>query len=89
MRIALGRLLLTRPDIIILDEPTNHLDMPSISWLESFLSSYPGSVIVVSHDRYFIDRIATQIVEIDNKRQPSTTETTPTLHPSAQRSVPI
>ena len=68
MRIALGRLLLTRPDIIILDEPTNHLDMPSISWLESFLSSYPGSVIVVSHDRYFIDRIATQIVEIDNKK---------------------
>ena len=68
MRIALGRLLLTRPDIIILDEPTNHLDMPSISWLESFLSSYPGSVIVVSHDRYFIDRIATKIVEIDNKK---------------------
>ena len=68
MRIALGRLLLTRPDIIILDEPTNHLDMPSISWLESFLSSYPGSVILVSHDRYFIDRIATQIVEIDNKK---------------------
>lgn len=68
MRIALGRLLLTRPDIVILDEPTNHLDMPSISWLESFLSSYPGSVIVVSHDRYFIDRIATKIVEIDNKK---------------------
>ncbi|QWT54002.1 ABC-F family ATP-binding cassette domain-containing protein [Eubacterium sp. MSJ-33] len=68
MRIALGRLLLTRPDIIILDEPTNHLDMPSISWLESFLSSYPGSVIIVSHDRYFIDRIATSIIEIDNKK---------------------
>ena len=68
MRIALGRLLLTRPDIIILDEPTNHLDMPSISWLESFLSSYPGSVIIVSHDRYFIDRIATSIIENDNKK---------------------
>lgn len=68
MRIALGRLLLTRPDIIILDEPTNHLDMSSISWLESFLSSYPGSVIIVSHDRYFIDRIATSIIEIDNKK---------------------
>ena len=67
-RLALGRLLMVKPDIIILDEPTNHLDMPSISWLESFLSSYPGSVIVVSHDRYFIDRIATQIVEIDNKK---------------------
>ena len=61
MRIALGRLLLTRPDIIILDEPTNHLDMPSISWLESFLSSYPGSVIVVSHDRYFLDRVVRRI----------------------------
>ena len=67
-RLALGRLLMVKPDIIILDEPTNHLDMPSISWLESFLSSYPGSVILVSHDRYFIDRIATQIVEIDNKK---------------------
>ena len=62
MRIALGRLLLTKPDIIILDEPTNHLDMPSISWLEGFLSSYPGSVILVSHDRYFIDRIATKVI---------------------------
>lgn len=68
MRIALGRLLLTRPDIIILDEPTNHLDMPSISWLEGFLSAYKGSVIIVSHDRYFIDKIATKIVEIDNTK---------------------
>ncbi len=68
MRIALGRLLLTRPDIIILDEPTNHLDMPSIAWLEGFLSSYQGSVIIVSHDRYFIDKIATKVVEIDNTK---------------------
>lgn len=66
MRIALGRLLLTKPDIIILDEPTNHLDMTSISWLENFLASYQGSVIIVSHDRYFIDKIATKIIEIDN-----------------------
>ncbi len=66
MRIALGRLLLTRPDIIILDEPTNHLDMESISWLEGFLSSYQGSVIIVSHDRYFLDKIVTKIVELDN-----------------------
>lgn len=65
MRIALGRLLLTRPEIIILDEPTNHLDMSSISWLESFLSTYSGAVIVVSHDRYFIDKVSTKIVEID------------------------
>lgn len=68
MRIALGRLLLTRPDLIILDEPTNHLDMPSIAWLEGFLSSYAGSVLIVSHDRYFIDRIVTKVVEIDNKK---------------------
>lgn len=66
MRIALGRLLLTKPDIIILDEPTNHLDMSSITWLEGFLASYQGSVIIVSHDRYFIDKIATKVVEIDN-----------------------
>lgn len=68
MRIALGRLLLTKPDIIILDEPTNHLDMTSISWLEGFLSAYRGSVIIVSHDRYFIDKIASKIVEIDNTK---------------------
>lgn len=68
MRIALGRLLLTKPDIIILDEPTNHLDMDSISWLEGFLSSYQGSVIIVSHDRYFIDKIATKVLEIDNTK---------------------
>lgn len=68
MRIALGRLLLTRPDLIILDEPTNHLDMPSISWLEGFLASYSGSVLIVSHDRYFIDRIVTKVIEIDNKK---------------------
>ena len=66
MRIALGRLLLTKPDILILDEPTNHLDVNSISWLENFLSSYKGSVIVVSHDRYFIDKVTSKIVEIDN-----------------------
>ena len=65
MRVALGRLLLSHPDIIILDEPTNHLDMTSITWLEGFLSSYPGAVIVVSHDRYFIDKITNKIVEID------------------------
>ena len=65
-RLALGRLLMVKPDIIILDEPTNHLDMESISWLEGFLSSYQGSVIIVSHDRYFLDKIVTKIVELDN-----------------------
>lgn len=65
-RLALGRLLMQKPDIIILDEPTNHLDMESISWLEGFLSSYQGSVIIVSHDRYFLDKIVTKVVELDN-----------------------
>ena len=65
-RLALGRLLLLKPDIIILDEPTNHLDMESISWLEGFLSAYQGSVIIVSHDRYFLDKIVTKVVELDN-----------------------
>ena len=68
MRIALGRLLLTRPDLIILDEPTNHLDMESVKWLAGFLSAYQGSVIIVSHDRYFIDRIATKVVELDQTK---------------------
>ncbi len=64
-RLSLGRLLLTKPDIIILDEPTNHLDMDSISWLETFLTSYKGAVIVVSHDRYFLDKIVSKVVELD------------------------
>ncbi len=68
MRVALGKLLLSKPDIIILDEPTNHLDMLSIAWLEGFLSAYQGSVIIVSHDRYFIDKIATKVIEIDNTK---------------------
>ncbi|MDE5966220.1 MAG: ABC-F family ATP-binding cassette domain-containing protein [Lachnospiraceae bacterium] len=64
-RVALGRLLLTKPDIIILDEPTNHLDMDSITWLESYLANYRGSVLIVSHDRYFLDRIVTKIISIE------------------------
>lgn len=64
-RLALGRLLILKPDIIILDEPTNHLDMDSISWLESFLAAYKGSIIIVSHDRYFLDKIVTKVVELD------------------------
>ena len=65
-KIVIAKWLLNDPDIIILDEPTNHLDMESISWLEGFLSSYQGSVIIVSHDRYFLDKIVTKIVELDN-----------------------
>ena len=65
-RVALGRLLLTRPDLIILDEPTNHLDMSSIAWLETWLIKYRGAVLIVSHDRYFLDKIATKIIELDS-----------------------
>lgn len=64
-RVSLGKLLLSRPDIIMLDEPTNHLDMNSITWLETFLMNYQGSVIIVSHDRYFLNRVVTKIIEID------------------------
>ena len=65
-RVALGKLLLSKPDIILLDEPTNHLDMESIRWLENDLLGYNGSVIIVAHDRYFLDRIVTKIIEIEN-----------------------
>lgn len=64
-RVALGRLLLSRPDIILLDEPTNHLDMSSIAWLEGYLNNYDGAVLIVSHDRYFLDRIVTKVVELE------------------------
>lgn len=65
-RIALGKLLLQKPDLIMLDEPTNHLDLNSIAWLETYLLNYKGAVIIVSHDRYFLDKIATKIIEMDN-----------------------
>lgn len=64
-RVALGRLLLTRPDLILLDEPTNHLDLESIKWLETFLANYSGAVLIVAHDRYFLDRVAGRIIELD------------------------
>ncbi|MDE5777318.1 MAG: ABC-F family ATP-binding cassette domain-containing protein [Lachnospiraceae bacterium] len=67
-RVSLGRLLLEKPDIILLDEPTNHLDLNSIRWLEGYLSGYEGAVIIVSHDRYFLDKIVTKIVEIENTK---------------------
>ena len=65
-RVSLGKLLLSKPDIILLDEPTNHLDMESIAWLETYLLNYSGAVIIVAHDRYFLDRVVTKIVELDN-----------------------
>ncbi len=67
-RIALGKLLLSRPDILLLDEPTNHLDLVSIAWLETFLLNYNGAVIVVAHDRYFLDKVVSKIIEIDHKK---------------------
>ncbi len=66
-RVCLGKLLLQKPDLIILDEPTNHLDMNSIRWLENYLLNYKGSVLIVSHDRYFLDKIAGKIIEVENK----------------------
>ena len=67
-RVALGRLLVTKPDIILLDEPTNHLDMNSIAWLETYLMNYKGAVIIVSHDRYFLDRVVTKVIEVFQHR---------------------
>ena len=65
-RVSLGKLLLSKPDIILLDEPTNHLDMESIAWLENYLLNYQGTVVIVAHDRYFLDRVVTKVVELDN-----------------------
>ena len=64
-RVALGKLLISKPDILLLDEPTNHLDMESIAWLETYLLTYPGAVFIVSHDRYFLDKVVTKVIEID------------------------
>lgn len=67
-RVFLGKLLVTKPDLLVLDEPTNHLDMSSIAWLETFLSNYKGAVLIVSHDRYFLDKIVTKVIELSNHR---------------------
>ena len=67
-RVSLGRLLLLKPDILLLDEPTNHLDMSSIQWLETYLLNYNGAVLIVSHDRYFLDRVVTKVIEIEGTR---------------------
>lgn len=67
-RVALGKLLLLKPDLIILDEPTNHLDMNSITWLETYLLNYKGAVIIVSHDRFFLDKVAGKVIEIDRNK---------------------
>jgi len=67
-RVCLGKLLLSQPDLLLLDEPTNHLDIESLQWLEDFLRGYSGSVLIISHDRYFLDRIITKVIEIENKK---------------------
>ncbi len=67
-RVFLGKLLLIKPDLLLLDEPTNHLDIDSIQWLEDFLRSYTGSVLIISHDRYFLDRTVTKIIDIENRK---------------------
>src|SRR5207344_3305407 len=64
MRVLLAKMILMKPDVLLLDEPTNHLDLPSIEWLEKYLKSYSGAVVMVSHDRYFLDRMVTKVVEL-------------------------
>lgn len=66
-RLALGKLLLTRPDILILDEPTNHLDIETLSWLEQYLQGYDGAILIVSHDRYFLDKVVTEVYELSRR----------------------
>jgi ATPase subunit of ABC transporter with duplicated ATPase domains len=67
-RVALCKLLLSKPDLLLLDEPTNHLDAESVLWLEQFLANYPGAVLAVTHDRYFLDNVAEWIMELDRGR---------------------
>ncbi len=67
MRVLLGKMILQHPDILLLDEPTNHLDLPSIEWIERYLNGYPGTIIIVSHDRYFLDRMITKVVEVSQQ----------------------
>ncbi len=68
MRVMLAKILLKKPSLLLLDEPTNHLDLPSIEWLEQYLDSYDGTIVIVSHDRYFLDKIVNRIVEIDQQK---------------------
>ena len=84
MRIALARLLLQNPDVLLLDEPTNHLDLASVEWLQDFLATYAGAIVLVSHDRDFINAVANRVVELRTGWRPSTWATTPTSSSSAR-----
>ena len=68
-RLALAKLLLTKPDLLILDEPTNHLDIETLAWLEQFLQGYEGAILIVSHDRYFLDKVVNQVYEVVQKQR--------------------
>lgn len=69
-------MLLTKPDLLILDEPTNHLDIDTLTWLEQYLQNYSGAILIVSHDRYFLDKVVTQVYEISRTQSKNTSETT-------------
>ena len=82
-RVALCKLLLQQPDLLLLDEPTNHLDAESVRWLEQHLEEYPGTVVAITHDRYFLDNVAEWILELDRgQRTPTRATTRPTWRPS-------
>ncbi len=68
MRVLLAKMILQAPDVLLLDEPTNHLDLPSIEWLEKYLINYKGSVVIVSHDKFFLNRMVNKIVELYQKQ---------------------
>src|SRR6267143_511871 len=78
-RLGLARLLLSEPDVLLLDEPTNHLDVSAVEWLEGFLQTYASAVVIISHDRYFLDRACGRIIEIENGRASSSRVTTPPI----------